>query len=162
MLFYNFYLLRQLCRFYIWIIRGTPLLVQLYLVFYGLPSVGITQNAKQVYFLGTFTAGGLKTECQEGKLVITAEGKSIKLKDKVEQITFSGDYARKVGQPVKYITERAVFELKEDGMHLTEIAPGIDLQTQILDLMEFKPIIDGEPKLMDERIFKPDLMGLGK
>ena len=124
--------------------------------------INITQNAKRVFFCGTFTAGGLKTECVDGKLVITQEGKNIKLLKDVEQITFSGDYARKVGQPVMYITERAVFELKEDGMHLTEVAPGIDIQTQILDLMEFAPIIDGEPKLMDERIFKEELMGLSK
>lgn len=124
--------------------------------------INITQNAKRVFFCGTFTAGGLKTQCQDGKLVILQEGKNIKLLKDVEQITFSGDYARKVGQPVMYITERAVFELKEDGMHLTEVAPGIDIKTQILDLMEFEPIIDGQPKLMDERIFKEELMGLSK
>lgn len=122
--------------------------------------INITQNAKKVFFCGTFTAGGLKTECRDGKLVITQEGKNIKFLNDVEQITFSGDYANKVGQPVLYITERAVFQLKEDGLHLIEVAPGIDIKTQILDLMEFEPIIDGEPKLMDERIFKEDLMGL--
>ena len=59
-----------------------------------------------------------------------------------------------------YITERCVFELKADGLHLTEVAPGIDIQTQILDQMDFKPIIDGEPKVMDARIFSEALMGL--
>lgn len=122
--------------------------------------INITQNAKEVFFCGTFTAGGLKVEVGDGKLTIVQEGSQCKFKENVEQITFSGEYAQKVGQKVKYITERAVFELKEDGLHLMEIAPGIDLDTQVLALMEFKPIIDSDLKLMDERIFKDQLMGL--
>ena len=94
--------------------------------------VNITQNAKRVYYCGTFTAGGLKCSTKDGKLIIDQEGKSDKFIDTVEQITFSGKYANKVGQPVMYITERAVFELREDGVYLTEVAPGIDIQTQIL------------------------------
>lgn len=124
--------------------------------------INITQNAKKVFYCGTFTAGGLKMHCEDGQLCITQEGKNVKFKKDVEQITFSGEYANKVGQPVMYITERAVFELKPDGMHLTEVAPGIDIQTQILDLMEFEPIIDGEPKLMDARIFREEKMDLTK
>ena len=124
--------------------------------------INISQNAKKVYYLGTFTTGGLKIATGDGKLAITQEGKSKKFIKEVEQITFSGTYAAKVGQPVMYITERAVFELRADGVYLTEIAPGIDLQTQILDLMDFAPKMDGEPKLMDERIFKDEIMGLAK
>lgn len=124
--------------------------------------INITQNSKKVFFCGTFTAGSLKTEINDGKLVILEEGKSIKFIDHVEQITFSGDYANKTGQPVIYITERAVFELRPDGVYLTEVAPGIDIKTQILDLMEFEPKMDGEPKLMDARIFKDEKMGLNK
>ena len=74
--------------------------------------------------------------------------------------SFSGTYANKVKQPVLYITERAVFELREEGVTLIEIAPGIDLQTQILDQMEFMPKIAEDLKLMDERIFRDELMGL--
>ena len=123
--------------------------------------INITQNAKKVFFIGTFTAGGLKEHCENGKLIIDQEGKQKKLIDTVEQITFSGEYANKTGQPVMYITERAVFKLEKDGVHLVEIAPGIDLQTQVLDLMEFAPIIpEGGPKLMDERIFRDEPMGL--
>jgi propionate CoA-transferase len=122
--------------------------------------VNITQNAKRVYYCGTFTAGGLKCSTKDGKLIIDQEGRSDKFINTVEQITFSGKYANKVGQPVMYITERAVFELREDGVYLTEVAPGIDIQTQILDHMGFVPKMDGEPKLMDERIFKDELMGL--
>ena len=122
--------------------------------------VNITQNAKRVYFCGTFTAGGLKCSTGNGKLVIDQEGRADKFVKDVEQITFSGKYAKKVGQPVMYITERAVFELREDGVYLTEVAPGIDIQTQILDHMGFVPKMDGEPKLMDARIFMDEPMGL--
>ncbi|MFY9173818.1 MAG: acyl CoA:acetate/3-ketoacid CoA transferase [Peptococcia bacterium] len=123
--------------------------------------INITQNAKKVFYCGSFTAGGLKISCENGKLVILQEGKNKKFVERVNQITFSGQYARKVNQPVMYITERCVFELQEDGVHLIEIAPGVDLEKDILANMGFKPIIDGEPKLMDARIFREKLMGLG-
>lgn len=124
--------------------------------------VNITQNAKRMFFCGTFTAGGLAVEFENGSLKIVKEGREKKFIDHVEQITFSGAYANKTGQPVLYITERAVFELRADGVYLTEVAPGIDIQTQIIDLMGFVPRMDGQPKLMDARIFKDELMGLGK
>lgn len=124
--------------------------------------INISQNAKKVYYLGTFTTGGLKIATGDGKLEITQEGKSKKFVKEVEQITFSGTYAAKIGQPVIYITERAVFELRPDGVYLTEVAPGIDLQTQVLDLMDFAPKMDGEPKLMDARLFKDEIMGLAE
>ena len=124
--------------------------------------INITQNAKKVFYCGTFTAGGLKTDIKDGEIKIIQEGTERKFIDEVEQVTFSGEYAAKIGQPVMYITERAVFELRKDGVYLTEIAPGIDLQTQVLDLMDFKPKMDGEPKLMDRRIFCDEPMGLKK
>ena len=122
--------------------------------------IDITQNAKKVVYCGTFTAKGLKTECRDGKLVITQEGGKKKFVKEVEHITFSGKYAVQVKQPVLYITERAVFELRPEGVTLIEIAPGIDLQTQVLDQMELMPQISEDLKLMDERIFKDELMGL--
>lgn len=122
--------------------------------------INITQNAKRVYYCGTFTAGGLKCAAGDGKLTILQEGREDKFLKEVEQITFSGKYANEAGQPVMYITERAVFELRKDGVYLTEVAPGIDIQTQIIDHMGFTPKMDGEPKLMDERIFRDELMGL--
>ncbi|MFZ5944134.1 MAG: acyl CoA:acetate/3-ketoacid CoA transferase [Bacillota bacterium] len=122
--------------------------------------INITQNAKKVIFCGTFTAGGLEIEVNE-KLTIKQEGKVSKFVDAVGQITFSGNYARETKQQVMYITERAVFELRGDGLYLTEIAPGIDLQKEILDLMKFMPKMDGHPKLMDARIFRPETMELG-
>ncbi|SHJ47850.1 propionate CoA-transferase [Dethiosulfatibacter aminovorans DSM 17477] len=122
--------------------------------------INITQNAKKVFFCGTFTVGGLKIDVGDGKLKILNEGKSKKFVNEVQQITFSGEYANKVKQPVMYITERAVFELTEDGLMLTEIAPGMDLQKDILDQMDFEPIISENLKTMDERIFKDEVMGL--
>ena len=122
--------------------------------------INITQNAKKVIFCGTFTASGLKVETGDGKLHIIQEGKSNKFLEDVEQITFSGEYANKTNQPVMYITERAVFELRNDGLHLTEIAQGVNLEEDILAHMDFVPKIDEPLKLMDERIFYDKLMGL--
>lgn len=121
--------------------------------------INISQNSKKVIYCGTFTAGKLEIEINEGKLLIKNEGNVRKFVKKVEQITFSGDYAREIGQKVLYITERAVFELTHEGMVLKEIAPGIDLKKDILDLMDFKPIMH-DIKLMDERIFKEEPMNL--
>jgi propionate CoA-transferase len=122
--------------------------------------VNITQNAKKVVFCGTLTAGGLKIEVADGKLNILQEGRNKKFLPQVQQITFSGDYAREIGQPVLYVTERAVFELRSDGMVLTEIAPGVDLQKDVLDQIEFPVRVAGELKQMDERIFRPEPMGI--
>ncbi|MDU4962055.1 MAG: acyl CoA:acetate/3-ketoacid CoA transferase [Sporomusaceae bacterium] len=124
--------------------------------------INITQNAKRVVFCGTFTAGGLEVSINGGELSIVREGKNRKFLEQVEQITFSGEYARKTRQPVVYITERAVFELTDAGMLLTEIAPGIDLEKDILAQMDFKPIISPELKTMDARIFRAEPMGLAK
>nr|WP_136808743.1 acyl CoA:acetate/3-ketoacid CoA transferase [Desulfosediminicola flagellatus] len=122
--------------------------------------INISQNAKTVVFLGTFTAGGLKADIENHQLKITQEGKARKfVQDEVEHVTFSGDYALKRGQKVLYITERCVFTLTEQGMELTEIAPGIDLQKDILDQMDFEPIIKSTPRLMDSRIFRDEPMG---
>lgn len=122
--------------------------------------INITQNAKAVIYCGTFTAGGLDIDVTDGKLNILQEGRIKKFLSNVEQITFSGEYAAEIGQKVLYITERAVFQLSKEGLVLTEIAPGVDLQKDVIDLMEFKPIISEELKTMDLRIFKDEPMGL--
>ena len=115
--------------------------------------VNITQATPKVVFTGTFTSGGLETEIRDGKLVITQEGRRRKFKDHVEQITFSGDFATKKGTDVLYVTERCVFKLIDGKMTIIEIAPGIDLQTQILDLMDFTPVVSPDLQLMDPALF---------
>jgi propionate CoA-transferase len=122
--------------------------------------INISQNAKKVIFTGTFTAGGLKVTLDDGQVQILQEGKVKKFVDQVEHLTFSGNYARQKGQFVLYITERCVFELMDVGMKLVEIAPGVDLEKDILRMMDFEPIIDGRPRLMDARIFRTEPMGL--
>ncbi|MDR2050329.1 MAG: hypothetical protein LBQ63_00935 [Deltaproteobacteria bacterium] len=124
--------------------------------------INITQNAKRLFYCGTFTAKGLKVKAENGKLSIEQEGSVKKFLKKVGHVTFSGEYAVQTGQPVLYITERAVFELQKDGLHLIEVAPGIDIEKDILQHMEFKPVIKGQPKLMDARIFKSEPVGLVK
>ena len=116
--------------------------------------INISQSARKVVFCGTLTAGGVKLEIKDGKLHILNEGKTKKLVNKVEHITFSGDFGRTSGQKIMYVTERAVFELRPEGVTLTEIAPGVDLESDVLAHMEFKPIISPELRLMDPRIFQ--------
>ncbi len=122
--------------------------------------INISQNAKKVVFTGTFTAGGLKITLDEGQLKILQEGKAKKFIDQVEHVTFSGDYARQTGQSILYVTERCVFQLTDAGMQLVEIAPGVDVEKDILAMMDFEPIIAGSPRLMDARIFQTEPMGL--
>jgi propionate CoA-transferase len=122
--------------------------------------INISQNAKKVVFVGTFTAGGLEIAVDGGKLAIVKEGATQKFVYHVEHVTFSGPYAVAKGQTVLYVTERCVFSLTEEGLELTEIAPGIDLEKDILRHMAFQPIIKGSPRLMDARIFNPEPMGL--
>lgn len=122
--------------------------------------INISQNAKKVVFCGTLTAGGLQTKIADGKLVIEKEGKAKKFINEVEQITFSGKYARSIKQPVLYITERAVFKLEESGLVLTEIAPGVDLERDVLAQIDAKVTVSPALTLMDARIFEERPMGL--
>lgn len=120
--------------------------------------IDISQSAKQVVFCGTFTTGGLKTEVADGKMKILQEGRIHKFLNAVEQITFSSRFAHEEGQRVLYVTERCVFELGERGPILIEIAPGIDLEKDILAQMDFVPEVSEHLKVMDPRIFQETLM----
>jgi len=115
--------------------------------------VNISQTAKKIVFTGTFTADGLQTSFRDGKLRIVAEGRTRKFIKQMEHLTFSAQQARQRGKTVLYITERAVFRLTDKGFELTEIAPGIDLERDVLAQMDFRPAI-GEPlKIMPEGLF---------
>lgn len=122
--------------------------------------LGISQPTPKVCFCGTFTAGKSKIEIVDGKLDIQEDGDIIKFKPEVEQITFSGEYALETGQEVFFLTERAVLKLTEKGVTLIEIAPGVDLEKDIIAHMGFRPAIAENLKVMDARIFKPEKMGL--
>lgn len=122
--------------------------------------INISQTAKKVIYCGTFTAGGLKIAVSNGKLKIINEGKIKKFVEQVEQITFSGEYATERQQPVLYVTERAVFRLIKEGLELIEIAPGIDIQKDIINQMDFAPEISPDLKEMDMDLFNPEKMGL--
>lgn len=122
--------------------------------------INISQNAKTLVFVGTFTAGKCRMEVADGCLTVLEERGGDKFVERVEHRTFSGSYAAAKGQPVLYVTERCVFQLSPDGLELVEIAPGIDLARDILAHMAFRPIMEQPPRLMDPRIFKPESMGI--
>lgn len=124
--------------------------------------VNITQNTKKVVFCGSFTAGKSDIQVSEGKLQILKEGEHQKFVEQVEQVTFSGEYAQETGQEVLYITERAVFRMTEKGLMLTEIAPGLHVERDILAHMAFRPLIAEHLQEMDAAIFWDEPMGLAE
>jgi len=123
--------------------------------------INISQNARTIVFSGTFTSGGLEIDWPEGVTQITREGREKKFVRSVEQVTYSGPLANEGGQKALYVTERAVFQRNHAGrLELIEIAPGIDIDRDILRLMDFKPEISRQLKEMDVRLFLPQPMGL--
>ena len=122
--------------------------------------INISQAARKVVFVGTFTAGQLEVAVDGGRLRILQDGSAVKFVDEVEHRTFSGPQAARRGTPVLYVTERCVFELSAAGLVLTEIAPGVDLQHDILEHMDFAPLLPTAPRLMDARIFHAEPMHL--
>jgi propionate CoA-transferase len=123
--------------------------------------INISQNARKVVFTGTFTAGGLEVAFDDGRLRIVKEGRSRKFIKRVEQITFSGAFAGAAGQPVLYVTERCVFRRTAEGVELAEVAPGIDIERDILAHMDFRPIVNN-PVPMDANLFRPEPMGMSQ
>ncbi len=121
--------------------------------------INISQNAKKVVFVGTFTAGGLAVAVRDGRLAIVREGTTRKFVDAVEHRTFSGAIARERGQEVLYVTERCVFRLVDGGLELVEVAPGIDVDRDVLAHMGFAPLVR-DPRPMDARLFADGPMGL--
>ena len=121
--------------------------------------INISQSARRVVFAGTFTNGGLEVGVKDGELKIVREGRSRKFVNAVQQITFNGAYAAEVGQPVLYVTERCVFRCGRDGLELIEVAPGIDIERDVLAQMDFMPLVRN-PGVMDRRIFRDEPMQL--
>jgi len=118
----------------------------------------IAQNARKVIFSGTFTAGGLELAWPDGQTQILQEGHFPKFVSGLQQVSYSGRYAAELGQEVVFVTERAVFRREKNGLVLTEIAPGIDLQRDVLAHMEFEPLVSPDLQEMDARIFFPEKM----
>lgn len=125
--------------------------------------IDITNATPTICFMGTFTARGLKIDLpDDGTIKIKTEGKVQKYRNEIFEKTFSADQAMLNGQKVYYVTERAVFQRTSDHdiLELVEIAPGVDLEKDILAHMEFKPVISPDLKLMDSRIFKDEKMNI--
>jgi len=114
--------------------------------------IDISQNAKKVIFMGTFNSGGLETEIENGLIRINQEGRNPKFVDRITQTTFSAETSRRSGQEVLFVTERCVFRLEKEGLTLVEIAPGIDLDRDILQQLPFRPPVNG-PSAMDPMVF---------
>jgi propionate CoA-transferase len=122
--------------------------------------INISQNAKKVVFSGTFTSGGLKVDWKNGGLAIVEEGRHRKFVPSIEQICYSARFAAEEGRKALFITERAVFRLVEDGLELIEVAPGIDVERDVLAHMAFRPRVARQLARMDARLFRPEPMGL--
>jgi propionate CoA-transferase len=123
--------------------------------------INISQSAKALWFMATFTAGA-KVAIGDGRLHVLADSAIRRFVHRLQQRTFSGAYARSRGQQVHYLTERAVFRLTDDGLLLTEIAPGVDLDRDVLAHMDFTPAVAPDLCEMDPRIFSDGPMGLSR
>ncbi|HEV7915352.1 MAG TPA: CoA-transferase, partial [Albitalea sp.] len=128
--------------------------------------INISQSAKKVIFVGTFTAGAQSFVVEDGRLRILDDGKTLKFVETVEHRTYSGQVALRRGQEALYITERCVFRLCDAGgfpaLELVEVAPGVDVERDIMGRMAFRPRISPCLREMPAHIFRPEPMGLRK
>jgi len=122
-------------------------------------SIDISSAAKKIVYCGTFAVKSEQEITTDG-VAVTSRGKVKKFVDHVQQVSFSGQSALKRGQSVYYVTERAVFTLMSEGVTLLEIAPGVDLHKDVLDMMEFKPVISKDLKSIDQIIYRSESLGL--
>lgn len=122
--------------------------------------INISTRTRRLCFVGTFTAGGLEVSFDDGSLTIVREGRNRKFVDTVTEISFSGERAVQKGQSVRYVTERAVFDLTPGGLELAEVAPGIDVERDVLAHMDIKPAVSASLVPMDPRLFAAEPMGL--
>jgi propionate CoA-transferase len=123
----------------------------------GFPN--ISARTGRINFVGTLTAKGLELEI-DGGVRIVQDGSMQKFVPRVKEISFNGTLARERGQQVRYITERAVFALEEDGITLIEVAPGIDVERDVLGRMGFRPRVAEQVREMDRRLYATGPMGL--
>lgn len=122
--------------------------------------INISQNARHVIFSSTFTAGGLEVACADGVLKIVKEGQHKKFVEQIECISYNAPFAAKEGRTAVFITERAVLKATSGTLEVIEIAPGIDLERDVLRHMAFRPRVASDLKLMDQRLFSPAPMDL--
>jgi propionate CoA-transferase len=122
--------------------------------------INISQNARKVVFSGTLTAGGLQVACENGQLRIASEGRHSKFVKTIEQVCYNASFAEREGRTAVFVTERCVFRAKDGALELIEVAPGIDIQRDILDRMAFRPQISNALRPMDPRLFSPEPMRL--
>jgi len=122
--------------------------------------INISQNAKCVVFSGTLTAGDLDVAWEGGRTVIRKEGRHRKFVPRLEQVCYSAELGRQRGQVALFVTERAVFRVGSEGLELIEIAPGLDVERDVIAHMGFRPRVARELRVMDDRIFDPGRMGL--
>jgi len=122
--------------------------------------INISQNARKVVFSGTFSAGGLQVACEDGQLRILSEGRHSKFVSGIEQICYNAPFAEREGREALFVTERCVFRAVSGRLELIEIAPGIDLERNVLARMAFAPVVSPALKLMDARLFSPARMEL--
>jgi len=122
--------------------------------------INISQNAKCVIFSGTLTAGEVDITWEDGRTVIRKEGRHRKFVPKLEQVCYNAGLARQRGQVALFVTERAVFRVAAQGLELIEIAPGLDVERDVIAKMGFRPAVAHVLKTMDARIFRPQLMGI--
>jgi propionate CoA-transferase len=122
--------------------------------------INISQSARKVVFVGSFCAGECELAFGGERLTVVRDASARKFVAEVEHRTFSGRHAAAGGQDVLYVTERCVFRLRPAGLELVEIAPGIDLERDVLARMDFRPLVAADLKTMDARIFGSEPMGL--
>jgi propionate CoA-transferase len=120
----------------------------------------IAASTRKVTFCGTMTSGGLEVEVGEGRLAITREGAVSKFVDECQMVCFSGRQAIAEGQEITYVTERAVFRLAEDGLVLVEVAPGIDIEADVLAHAAFPIRVASDVATMDARLFREEPLGM--
>ncbi|HEX5498160.1 MAG TPA: hypothetical protein VFX03_02995, partial [Thermomicrobiales bacterium] len=122
--------------------------------------IDITARARHIVFSGYLTAGGIDLGLDDGQLRIRKEGRTAKFVPEVEHVTFSGQKARERGQDVTFVTERCVLRLMPDGLAVTEIAPGVDLERDVLGQIGFPVRVSPNVRSMDARLFRPEAMGM--